>query len=74
MFTDKLVAKIPSTATGKITAINFGDDDVIPVGHVILTIDESGENANTSSSDSGSDDDVVVKASEPAANNVPAHK
>lgn len=47
---------------------------MIPVGHVILTIDESGENANTSSSDSGSDDDVVVKASEPAANNVPAHK
>lgn len=43
MFTDKLVAKIPSTATGKITAINYGDDDIIPVGHVIIEIDESGE-------------------------------
>ena len=40
MFTDKLVAKIPSTATGKITAINYGDDDIIPVGHVIIEIDE----------------------------------
>ena len=73
MFTDKLVAKIPSTATGKITAINFGDDDVIPVGHVILTIDESGENAEATSSDS-SDDDIAVQASEPAVNNVSAHK
>lgn len=42
MFTDKLVAKIPSTATGKITAINFGDDEVIPVGHIILTIEDDG--------------------------------
>ncbi len=40
MFTDKLVAKIPSTATGKITAINFGDDDIIPVGHVIMSIED----------------------------------
>ena len=70
MFTDKLVAKIPSTATGKITAINFGDDDVIPVGHVILTIDESGENAEASSSD----DDIAVQAFKPAVNNVSAHK
>lgn len=43
MFTDKLVAKIPSTATGTITEINFGDDDICPVGHVILKIDEEGE-------------------------------
>ena len=42
MFTDKLVAKIPSTATGKVTAINFGDDDIIPVGHVMLVIEEEG--------------------------------
>ena len=40
VFTDKLVAKIPSTATGKISAINFGDDEIIPVGHVILTIED----------------------------------
>ncbi len=43
MFTDKLVAKIPSTATGKITEIRFGDDDIIPVGHVILKIEEEGD-------------------------------
>lgn len=47
MFTDKLVAKIPSTATGRITEINFGDDEIIPVGHVILKIDESGSDAST---------------------------
>ena len=41
MFTDKLVAKIPSTASGKITAINFGDDDIIPVGHVIIEIEDN---------------------------------
>lgn len=46
MFTDKLVAKIPSTATGTITAINFGDDDICPVGHVILKIDEEGEESS----------------------------
>ena len=43
MFTDKLVAKIPSTATGTITAINFGDDDIIPVGHVIIEIEDNEE-------------------------------
>lgn len=42
VFTDKLVAKIPSTATGKVTAIKFGDDDIIPVGHVIIQIEEEG--------------------------------
>lgn len=47
VFTDKLVAKIPSTATGKVTAINFGDDDIIPVGHVILSIEEEGEGSET---------------------------
>ena len=37
------MAKIPSTATGKITEIRFGDDDIIPVGHVILKIEEEGD-------------------------------
>lgn len=39
VFTDKLVAQIPSTATGTITAVNYGDDDVIKVGHPIFTIE-----------------------------------
>ena len=39
VFTDKLVAKIPSTATGTVTEINFGDDDICPVGHVLLKIE-----------------------------------
>ena len=60
MFTDKLVAKIPSTATGKVTAINFGDDEIIPVGHVMLEIEEEG---GESSASSGSNE---VDAAEPA--------
>ena len=43
MFTDKLVAKIPSTATGVVTEINFGDDDIAPVGHVLLKIESTEE-------------------------------
>lgn len=39
MFTDKLVAKIPSTASGKVTAIKFNADDIAPVGHVLLMIE-----------------------------------
>jgi pyruvate/2-oxoglutarate dehydrogenase complex dihydrolipoamide acyltransferase (E2) component len=37
------VAKIPSTASGKVTSIKFVNDDVAPVGHVLLTIDTEGE-------------------------------
>jgi pyruvate/2-oxoglutarate dehydrogenase complex dihydrolipoamide acyltransferase (E2) component len=46
VFTDKLVAKIPSTATGVITKINYGDEDVCPVGHSLFTIElDEGEEA-----------------------------
>ena len=45
MSTDKLVAKIPSTATGVITAVNFGDDEVCKVGHTLISIEEEGEQA-----------------------------
>lgn len=41
VFTDKLVAKIPSTASGKVTSIKFVNDDIAPVGHVLLTIDSN---------------------------------
>lgn len=42
VFTDKLVAKIPSTASGKVTAIKFVNDDIAPVGHVLMTIETDG--------------------------------
>jgi len=32
-----------------VTAINFGDDEIIPVGHVILTIEEDGSAEESSS-------------------------
>ena len=40
VFTDKLVAKIPSTATGTVTAVNFGADDICAVGHPLMVIDD----------------------------------
>jgi pyruvate/2-oxoglutarate dehydrogenase complex dihydrolipoamide acyltransferase (E2) component len=43
VFTDKLVAKIPSTASGLVTAVNYEDDDVAKVGHPLITIDEEEE-------------------------------
>lgn len=39
MYTDKLVAKIPSTASGIVKQINFGNDSICAVGHSILTIE-----------------------------------
>jgi len=39
VFTDKLVAKIPSTASGTVKAINFKGDDVCAVGHTLMTIE-----------------------------------
>lgn len=44
VFTDKLVAKIPSTASGKVTAIKFSADDIAPVGHVLLMIETDADN------------------------------
>jgi pyruvate/2-oxoglutarate dehydrogenase complex dihydrolipoamide acyltransferase (E2) component len=39
VFTDKLVAKIPSTASGVVKQINFSNDQICAVGHPILTIE-----------------------------------
>ncbi len=39
VFTDKLVAKIPSTATGIVKQINFDNDTICAVGHPIMTIE-----------------------------------
>jgi len=43
VFTDKLVAKIPSTVTGIVQEINFEEDDVCLVGHSLLKIVPEGE-------------------------------
>ena len=43
VFTDKLVAKIPSTASGVVTSVNYEDDDVAKVGHPLIVIEEEGE-------------------------------
>lgn len=45
VFTDKLVAKIPSTHGGIVKEIKFAVDDVCLVGHSLLSIetDDGGE-------------------------------
>ena len=42
VYTDKLVAKIPSTCTGVVKSIKFGIDDVCLVGHALLEIETDG--------------------------------
>ena len=41
MFTDKLVAPIPSTATGIVREVNYIADDICKVGHTLLTIEST---------------------------------
>lgn len=47
VFTDKLVAKIPSTCGGVVKKISFEEDDVCLVGHSLLEIEmeDDGEEA-----------------------------
>ena len=39
MFTDKLVAKIPSTHDGIVKKINFKNDDLCSVGHALVEVE-----------------------------------
>jgi pyruvate/2-oxoglutarate dehydrogenase complex dihydrolipoamide acyltransferase (E2) component len=39
VFTDKLVAKIPSTASGVVREIHFANDTICAVGHTVMTIE-----------------------------------
>ena len=39
VFTDKLVAKIPSTCTGVVKEINYKEDDICLVGHNLISIE-----------------------------------
>lgn len=43
VFTDKLVAKIPSTASGVVREIHFKDDTICAVGHPIMVIEADDE-------------------------------
>lgn len=70
VFTDKLVAKIPSTCDGIVKSIDYEVDDVCLVGHSLLTIEVEGEapaqsdaaeTSSSSSSSSSSSDGESVK-------------
>lgn len=54
VFTDKLVAKIPSTCTGIVKEVNYKVDEVCLVGHMLITI-ETSEDASGASSSSDSE-------------------
>ena len=45
VYTDKLVAKIPSTCTGIVKSVKFEIDDVCLVGHSLLEIEVEGSEA-----------------------------
>jgi pyruvate/2-oxoglutarate dehydrogenase complex dihydrolipoamide acyltransferase (E2) component len=66
VFTDKLVAKIPSTCTGIVKEINYIEDEVCLVGHHLLRIEVEGEGdddaAQTSSSSSEEEDQAVSRS------------
>eukprot|EP00355_Strombidium_rassoulzadegani_P006760 CAMPEP_0168627944 /NCGR_PEP_ID=MMETSP0449_2-20121227/11572_1 /TAXON_ID=1082188 /ORGANISM="Strombidium rassoulzadegani, Strain ras09" /LENGTH=130 /DNA_ID=CAMNT_0008670313 /DNA_START=132 /DNA_END=524 /DNA_ORIENTATION=+ len=49
VFTDKLVAKIPSTCTGIVKDIKFQTDDVCLVGHSLLSIEIEVDDKDASS-------------------------
>ena len=62
------MAKIPSTATGKVTEINFGDDDICPVGHVLLKIEEAdGASSEVEAAVPDTSAQAAPQAEEPAA-------
>jgi len=48
VFTDKLVAKIPSTASGIVKTIHFSNDTICAVGHPIMTLETEDGNAQSS--------------------------
>jgi len=63
VFTDKLVAKIPSAADGTVIEIKKLPDEVCLVGHSLMSIrvdDEDGDEANASSSSTSSSDEEAA--------------
>ena len=63
MFTDKLVAKIPSTCSGIVKEVKFEVDDVCLVGHSLLTIVFEDDGAQSSSSSSEEEESAPAKRS-----------
>lgn len=71
VFTDKLVAKIPSTASGVVKQINFSNDQICAVGHPILTI-ELDDGKQTETAPYATNQQSTQKASSQAAAATPS--
>jgi pyruvate/2-oxoglutarate dehydrogenase complex dihydrolipoamide acyltransferase (E2) component len=65
VFTDKLVAKIPSTCTGIVKEIKFQPDDVCLVGHPLLFIEVEGEQGSSAKEEPVKEEKAAVE--KPAA-------
>ena len=65
VFTDKLVAKIPSTSSGIVKEVKFEVDDVCLVGHELLSI-EIAEGSGVQASSESSSEEKKVETQAPA--------
>ena len=79
VFTDKLVAKIPSTCTGVVREVSYEVDDVCLVGHKLIKIEseEEGETEEASaaqtSSSSSSDEESGETATRSSSSSSVTH-
>lgn len=68
IMTDKATVEIPSPRAGVVTAINYADGQICPVGKILLVIEEEG----TQSSQSSSNGHAASAAPSPAATAAPS--
>lgn len=65
VMTDKATVEIPSPRAGTVTAVNFGEGEICPVGAVLLVIDEG--DAASASDGASSDGEESASASDAGA-------
>ncbi len=64
MFTDKLVAKIPSTHDGVIKSIKYKNDEMCLVGHALIEIEvDDGKDASPAPAQSAKKDEESSSSS-----------
>ena len=65
VMTDKATVELPSPVAGTVTALNAAEGDVVPVGNVIIVIDDDG--AAPAKPEKPEKQEKAAKAAEPAA-------
>jgi pyruvate/2-oxoglutarate dehydrogenase complex dihydrolipoamide acyltransferase (E2) component len=64
VFTDKLVAKIPSTHNGVIKKINFKTDDICLVGHALMELETEESKSNATPTKQHQSEEKKVQSTE----------